>query len=409
MPLAGPGVRVGVSGPSGHSGPAAPVAGAPVSTPPGPVGLPGRVTCPVCGGENQPGMNFCRLCGSHLVEVRPPAPLPTPVPGGRALPPAELHTCRRCGGHTQAGFAFCQHCGAMLPTTPTGVRSGGRTAPIEPVDEAVAPTLAASPAGNEARAMVLGAAPAPTPPPLVVAAAPMPAPAPARHITPAPRADRPWGALYTVRRDGTDGERHPLAGDWVEIGRPAPSGADLVFDDRYLAARHARLEHQPGGGCRVVPIDLLNGVYRRVRAPHVIPTGTQILIGREVLRFELVEEEEREVAPLARFGVTMFGSPQRAPWGRLLQVLPSGGLRDVRHLHGTEVVLGREEGEIVFRDDEFLSRRHAALRWQAGKCLLEDLKSSNGTFIRLHGPQPLESGDTLRMGDQMFRIELGGA
>ncbi len=112
---------------------------------------------------------------------------------------------------------------------------------------------------------------------------------------------------------------------------------------------------------------------------------------------------------LARFGITMFGSPPRAPWGRLMQVLASGGLRDVRHLHGIEVVLGREEGEIVFRDDEFLSRRHAVLKWQGGQCVLEDLRSSNGTFVRLRGPQPLESGDTLRMGDQMFRIELGGA
>jgi pSer/pThr/pTyr-binding forkhead associated (FHA) protein len=105
----------------------------------------------------------------------------------------------------------------------------------------------------------------------------------------------------------------------------------------------------------------------------------------------------------------MFGSPPRAPWGRLLQVLASGGLRDVRHLQGAEVVIGREDGDIVFRDDEFLSRRHAVMRWQGNHCVLEDLKSSNGTFVRVRGPQLLDSGDTLRMGDQMFRIELGGA
>jgi pSer/pThr/pTyr-binding forkhead associated (FHA) protein len=213
-----------------------------------------------------------------------------------------------------------------------------------------------------------------------------------------------------VRRDGSDGEHYPLSAEWVEIGRVDAGAADLVFDDRYLAARHARIEQQSGGGCRVVPIDLLNGVYRRIRAPLPIASGTQILLGRELLRFELVEDPERgDVAPLSRLGVTMFGSPPRAPWGRILQVLASGGLRDVRHLHGAEVVVGREEGEIVFRDDEFLSRRHAVLKWQGGQCLLEDLRSSNGTFVRLRGPQPLETGDTLRMGDQMFRIELGGA
>jgi len=400
MPIGvGPGSRMGVS---------SAVASGPGSTPPGGVGLPGRIPCPVCGGENQAGMNYCRLCGSHLVAPRPQAtpmpPMPTPVPGGRVTPsaPPEIHVCRRCGGHTQAGFAFCQHCGAMLPTAPGGGPRAGHTPPMEPVSEGTAQAMASTPGGGPAaRAMVHGAAPPPQ------------AAIPAVHITPAPVSPRQtggrgWGNLYSVRRDGTDGERYPLAGDWVEIGRSGGTAADLVFEDRYLASRHARLEQIQGGACRVVPIDLLNGVFRRIRAPHVLPSGTQILLGRELLRFELVEDGERDVPALQRHGVAMFGSPPRAPWGRLMQVLASGGLRDVRHLYGPETVLGREEGDIVFRDDEFLSRRHAVLKWQGGQCVLDDLKSSNGTFLRLRGPQPLENGDTLRMGDQMFRIELGG-
>jgi pSer/pThr/pTyr-binding forkhead associated (FHA) protein len=289
-----------------------------------------------------------------------------------------MHACSRCGGHTQLGFAFCQHCGAMLPTTPAAMR--GNAPAMDPIAEGVAPTLAAT--GEEVHAPAVGSR----------------------------GGERPWASLYCVRRDGSDGERYPLTAEWVEIGRADAAGADLLFDDRYLATRHARIEQQSGGGCQVVPIDLLNGVYKRLRTPVPIASGTQILLGRELLRFELVEDPERgDVAPLSRFGVTMFGSPPRAPWGRLLQVLASGGLRDVRHLHGPEVVIGREEGDIVFRDDEFLSRRHAVLRWQGNQCLLEDLKSSNGTFVRVRGPQLLDSGDTLRMGDQMFRIELGGA
>jgi len=372
---------------------------APGLTPPGGVGLPARV-CPACGGESQGGMNFCRHCGTALGAAPPPPPaMPTPVPGrGPAPPPVlDVQTCRRCGGQTQGGFAFCQHCGAMLPTAP-GTSPAARAPappPGDPDADPVAPTLAAG--GEEAASMLRGGAPR-------AAAPPRPAIERARSA-PEPAAERAWGALYSVRRDGTDGDRLPLSGDWVEIGRQA---ADFSFDDRYLAARHARFEPQPGGGCRVVPIDLLNGVYRRIRGPHTIPDGTQILIGRELLRFELVGDDEREVVPLVRHGVTVFGSPARTPWGRLIQLLPSGGWRDVRHLHGSEIVLGREEGDIVYRDDEFLSRRHAALRWQSGGCVLDDLKSSNGTFIRLRGPQPLEHGDVLRMGDQMFRIELGG-
>ena len=352
----------------------------------------------------------------------------TPGPSG-----PDLQTCPRCGTQTQAGLAFCQHCGAMLPTVPGGnaATRAARAAAVaaqRPPPTAPEPIMPAMIGEDDS---ALGSSPG-TPPHAVPAMQTNPGgghrPAPhtipgtiqpispgagssrplARTVSvpPAARAAAPaWGVLYAVRRDGTDGQSFPLSGDWVEIGR---QGADLTFDDRHLAGRHARFEQIPGGGCRVVPVNSLNGVYRRIRAPHVLPGGTHFLIGRELLRFDVVDDDERQVTPLVRMGVALFGSPPRAPWGRLVQLLANGGVRDVRHLTGVEAVLGREDGDVVFRDDEFLSRRHATLRWQGGQCVLEDLKSSNGTFIRLRGPQPLEHGDTLRMGDQMFRLELGG-
>ena len=156
----------------------------------------------------------------------------------------------------------------------------------------------------------------------------------------------------------------------------------------------------------MVPIDTLNGVFRRIDAPTDIVDGSVMLLGREVLRFEAVDGEERAPTPLVRHGVSLFGSPVRAAWGRVLQMLPSGGVRDVRHLWDDEVTLGREEGDIVFSDDAFLSRRHANLTWNGQRAQLTDLQSSNGTFIRLTGQTPLRHGEYLRMGDQLFRIEL---
>jgi len=86
---------------------------------------------------------------------------------------------------------------------------------------------------------------------------------------------------------------------------------------------------------------------------------------------------------------------------------PSGGVRDVRHLADDDVTLGREEGDIVFSDDAFMSRRHAQIVWDGKRAVLSDLGSSNGSFVRLTGPSPVKNGDHLRMGDQLFRIELG--
>jgi pSer/pThr/pTyr-binding forkhead associated (FHA) protein len=206
-----------------------------------------------------------------------------------------------------------------------------------------------------------------------------------------------------VNRDGSDGERFPLGAEFAIFGR---AGADVAFDqDRFLARQHARLE-RTGDGARVVPLDTVNGVFRKLDAPVELTDGTIILLGREVLRYEVVEAEERNGEPLVHHGVALFGSPPREPWGRLVQLLPSGGVRDIRHLFDDEVVLGREEGDIVFSDDAFMSRRHASISWDGKRVTLNDLGSSNGSFIRLTAVTPVKHGDHLRMGDQLFRIEL---
>ena len=71
-----------------------------------------------------------------------------------------------------------------------------------------------------------------------------------------------------------------------------------------------------------------------------------------------------------------------------------------------EFVIGREEGDVTFPDDEFMSRRHATVRRStSGKPTLEDMESSNGTFVRLRGDHDLRPGDVLRMGDQLLRFE----
>lgn len=433
-------------------------------TPAPPAGLP--TICQVCRGENPPGMKFCRSCGASLAQAAmpgavaptpipranplaagspmlaplaapgyaapaapayaapaPPAPPAFPPPSGPAsfarpsgaqiepLPPpppapqGSSINCPRCGTATPLGFAYCQQCGLHLqPIAPTdpGAASSRARQPSRPPPVAVqagvdvqAATLAQPEAGRAALGLV-------TPAP---ASAPMPAPAPAAAAVAVPvaRAAGAWGTAVLVNRDGSDGQRFPLTSEDTVIGR---GGADIAFDeDRFLARQHARLERATDGNVRIHPIDGVNGVYKKADGAVELADGALILVGREVLRFEKVAPEERTVTPLVRHGVALFGSPPRDPWGRLHQLIPSGGCRDVRHLVGNEVVLGREEGDIVFRDDAFMSRRHAAVTWDGKRALLTDLGSSNGTFVRLTGPTPLKNGDHVRVGDQLLRIE----
>lgn len=63
--------------------------------------------------------------------------------------------------------------------------------------------------------------------------------------------------------------------------------------------------------------------------------------------------------------------------------------------------LGRGDVEIRL-EDPFASTRHARIERQGSVLVLEDLGSTNGTFLNdepLDGPQPLHHGDRIRIGD----------
>jgi pSer/pThr/pTyr-binding forkhead associated (FHA) protein len=359
---------------------------------PGPLSVP-----PTMVSEHRPGGGV----------IRPPS-APGSVAAGSAI------TCPRCGAQAPAGFAYCQQCGlhmqAVQPTDPGSTAAARARQPSAPPPMVRPPTSgganqppidpqAATMAADNVRAGSI--VPPSVPPNLTAGNAATVASAPAARAQTGPA----WGTAVLVNRDGSDGQRFPLSGEYLILGR---SGADIAFeDDRFLARQHARVDRGADGSVKIVPLETLNGVFRKADAPVELTDGMIVLVGREVLRFERVDPEEVKVHPLVRHGIALFGSPPREPWGRLMQVVPNGGHRDVRHLAADEVVLGREEGDIVFRDDAFMSRRHAAVTWDGKRAQITDLGSSNGTFVRITGPTPLKHGDHVRMGDQLLRIELG--
>jgi hypothetical protein len=69
--------------------------------------------------------------------------------------------------------------------------------------------------------------------------------------------------------------------------------------------------------------------------------------------------------------------------------------------------LGRGDVEIQL-DDPFASSHHARIGRQGHVFVIEDLGSTNGTYLNeepLSGPQPLRPGDHIRIGDSEFCYE----
>lgn len=86
----------------------------------------------------------------------------------------------------------------------------------------------------------------------------------------------------------------------------------------------------------------------------------------------------------------------------------SGPLAGRRFELGDEVILGRENATITLADEQ-TSRRHAAIRVVAGAVVLEDLGSTNGTFVddrRIDSATTLTGGETIRLGQATFAVEI---
>jgi hypothetical protein len=78
---------------------------------------------------------------------------------------------------------------------------------------------------------------------------------------------------------------------------------------------------------------------------------------------------------------------------------------------GNQVTIGREEGlDIVLQDPE-ASRRHSRISWQGGMFVVEDLGSTNGTFVngvQITSPQVLNPGDSIGIGQTILVFQMVG-
>ena len=71
--------------------------------------------------------------------------------------------------------------------------------------------------------------------------------------------------------------------------------------------------------------------------------------------------------------------------------------------------IGRSSAsDIVLKSDDYASGRHARLTRHGGLLYVEDMGSTNGTFVngrKAVGATPLRHGDTVRIGSTTFRYE----
>ena len=73
-------------------------------------------------------------------------------------------------------------------------------------------------------------------------------------------------------------------------------------------------------------------------------------------------------------------------------------------LEGDQITIGRDSTNGVAINHSEVSRRHSKLSFQGGKYVIEDMGSTNGTFVngqRLGGQTVLKPGDVVSLGEQI--------
>jgi pSer/pThr/pTyr-binding forkhead associated (FHA) protein len=90
---------------------------------------------------------------------------------------------------------------------------------------------------------------------------------------------------------------------------------------------------------------------------------------------------------------------------RLVVERAPGHVPGMEYEVGEGAVMGRGDQAEIRLEDPFASSRHARLSRQGAAIVIEDMGSTNGTYLNeelLSGPQPLHAGDRVRIGDSEF-------
>ncbi len=194
------------------------------------------------------------------------------------------------------------------------------------------------------------------------------------------------GQAFLVRMTpgGVDEDEFALAEHGVTtIGQEA---CDLSFpDDTTLSPNHASVSGGPEGFfLRDDGSD--TGTYLRLRPGQLRPlsAGDLLRLGRQLL----VLHGEAAGPCFLHYDHT----------GALLHRYP---------LSAKTLVLGRKAPDITLdAEDKILSRRHLAVSVREGTVFVKDLKSLNGTYLRVRDAVALEHDDVFHAGQQIFRLVL---
>jgi len=276
-----------------------------------------------------------------------------------------MTVCNRCGKENQDHYKFCLGCGAELTVPKPG---GG--------DMGMMKTMMADPGQSpNAGAPLRGPS----------AAMPQPLPAP-------PAMGRQTGMPGGMGGPGPGMPGMPPAGPLGGPGAmPQPMGPPPGV---------------PGFSPGFAPPAQATGMKRCPSCGSDVPASFRFC---GTCGFRMDEGSAPNVMPT---GPTPMGGPMGAPMAmpqraRLSMTLirPDGTEGGTHDLRPGENKLGRSFGP-VFENDGYLSPVHALLDIRGQNGVVRDMDSLNGVFVKMTAEEELQSGQIIRIGQELLRYEI---
>ncbi|MCA9628279.1 MAG: FHA domain-containing protein [Myxococcales bacterium] len=205
--------------------------------------------------------------------------------------------------------------------------------------------------------------------------------------------------LILIRGEGMDALSYHLKLEQHIVGR---SGQLEFPDDPFISPKHANFFYRDS---KLVVRDegSLNGVYLRIRGSVEISAGDTFLAGEQVFRLDPTPKASDAADGDGTF---FYSSPKHPTAFRLVQLLEGGSTGMTVCARGNSLQIGRENGDLNFPGDVYMSAQHCTVADEGGKFTLTDHDSRNGTYVRIKTEATLGHGDYVFIGRKLLRVEL---
>ncbi len=203
-----------------------------------------------------------------------------------------------------------------------------------------------------------------------------------------------------MRRGPTPGAVYELDADEITIGRGSKNR--IVINDNEVSREHCRLLRLVDD-YEVHDLHSHSGTFvngQRVVSSWLLSPGTLIELGDAItLEYGIFDPAEARALSAGDAESAAHLVNPDATYGLMMTTGPAVGY--LYELDGALVKVGRDLANNIVIQDPEVSRFHLELAYSASGYTIEDLRSTNGTFVngdRLRGRHLLEANDVIKLG-----------